>query len=283
MTRAGTDVALTGLPRSGTTLACHVLNKLPDVVALNEPMQVQKLAALADRGRMCDEVATFFAESRRTLRESGSAFSRHVGGAVPDNVVGGNRAAGGGRKDDAVRGVIHIEKPLPEGYLLCIKHPVAFSGLLPELARRLPTFAVVRNPLSVLASWNSVQMPFTDGHAPAAESLDAELRSALASIGDVMERQLHLMDWFFRRYRSTLAAGHVLRYEDIIGSGGAVLAAVAPSAAALKEPLVEKNTNKSYEPETVKRLAERLLASDGAWWDFYQRADVERVRRAILD
>jgi hypothetical protein len=32
-------VLITGTPRSGTTLVCHLLNQLPDTVALNEPMQ----------------------------------------------------------------------------------------------------------------------------------------------------------------------------------------------------------------------------------------------------
>jgi hypothetical protein len=32
------NVVLTGLPRSGTTLVCRLLNKLPDTVALHEPL-----------------------------------------------------------------------------------------------------------------------------------------------------------------------------------------------------------------------------------------------------
>jgi hypothetical protein len=276
------DIALTGLPRSGTTLSCHLLNKLPDVVALNEPMRVDELPKLSDRWQMCDAVKEFFTASRRSIAESGTAYSRHVGGVVPDNVVGQSRVQSGLRKDDAVRGLIRIEKPLPGEFLLAIKHPVAFSALLPELGQRIRTFAVVRNPLAILASWNSVHMAFGQGHAPAAENLDGELRKALAGISDGIDRQLYLIDWFFTQYRDGLAPGHVLRYEDIIASGGAALAVVAGSAAGLKEPLVEKNTNKLYKPETVKALGERLLASEGAYWAFYEKSEVEWVRRTIL-
>ena len=275
------NVALTGLPRSGTTLVCHLLNKLPDVVALNEPMRVDKLATLPDRDAMCESISDFFRESRASISNSGTAYSRHVDGSVPDNVVGQNRVAGQ-RKDDAVRGLIRIDKPLPADYLLCIKHPVAFTALLPELARCFPTFAMVRNPLSVLASWNSVDMPFTRGRAPAAENLDPRLRAILDVTNDAMERQLQLLDWFFDQYRSGLAPGRIIRYEDIITSGGSVLSCIAPGAADLHEPLVEKNTNKLYKPETVQELAERLLAIDGAYLDFYQRDDVRRVRDTVL-
>src|ERR1700749_2590361 len=85
--RHGHDVALTGLPRSGTTLTCHLLNKLPDAVALSEPMRVEKLAQLPDRAAACEESAAFFAEMRRSIAETGTAWSRQIGGAVPDNTV----------------------------------------------------------------------------------------------------------------------------------------------------------------------------------------------------
>jgi hypothetical protein len=276
------DVILTGPPRSGTTLTCHLLNKLADVVALSEPMRVEKLAKLPDRAAACEEIAAFFAEMRRSIAETGTAWSRQIGGAVPDNTVQGRLSKTGLRQGQGVRASIRIDKSLPVDYTLCIKHPAAFSALLPELGRRFRTYAVVRNPLSVLASWSSVNMPHGTGHAPAAEDLDAGLRNALAGIGEVMERQLHLVDWYFTRYRDGLADGHVLRYEDIVASGGAALAKVAPSAAALREPLMEKNANKLYSPGKVRELADRLLTRQGAYWDFYSRAEVEGLRRAIL-
>ena len=42
---AATDpcMLLTGLPRGGTTLACELLNHLPDVRALDEPMDPNRL------------------------------------------------------------------------------------------------------------------------------------------------------------------------------------------------------------------------------------------------
>ena len=40
------DVVLTGPPRSGTTLACHMLNKLPGTVALHEPIPPRRFAGL---------------------------------------------------------------------------------------------------------------------------------------------------------------------------------------------------------------------------------------------
>lgn len=41
------DIILTGIARSGTTLSCSLLNKLPQCVALHEPMNPDDLVGLA--------------------------------------------------------------------------------------------------------------------------------------------------------------------------------------------------------------------------------------------
>ena len=45
MERHSRYIALTGLPRSGSTLCCHLVNAAAQAVALFEPMQVHTLAA----------------------------------------------------------------------------------------------------------------------------------------------------------------------------------------------------------------------------------------------
>ena len=45
------DIILTGIARSGTTLSCSLLNKLPQCVALHEPMNPAELVDLLLPGR----------------------------------------------------------------------------------------------------------------------------------------------------------------------------------------------------------------------------------------
>src|ERR1700757_1583022 len=103
------NVLITGLPRSGTTLVCSLLNKLPDIVALHEPMNVFEFI-----GRNDDEIAKmidkFFRDSRKSLREEGWAISKNVGGKVSDNSAVANRA--GKRTRQTEHGRIKIDKEL---------------------------------------------------------------------------------------------------------------------------------------------------------------------------
>jgi hypothetical protein len=47
------NILITGTPRSGTTLPCHLLNELPDTVALHEPMKVKEFSGLTDHEEIC--------------------------------------------------------------------------------------------------------------------------------------------------------------------------------------------------------------------------------------
>jgi len=83
------DIIPTGIPRSGTTLTCHLLNKVANTVALHEPLVWTDYPDLTDHEAVCDGVNRFFAETRRSLLTDGTAMTQHVEGEVPDNPMGG--------------------------------------------------------------------------------------------------------------------------------------------------------------------------------------------------
>jgi hypothetical protein len=122
-----------------------------------------------------------------------------------------------------------------------------FSGLLPLLKRRFPCYAIVRNPLAVLASWESYDRSTRAGRQPAAERYDVGLRHTLDSIEDRVERQLYLLSWYFERFVRELPEAHVIRYEDLVSSGGRALSVVTPSAESLNAPLSNWNVNPAYD------------------------------------
>lgn len=273
---ARNDIVLTGLPRSGTTLTCHLLNQLPNTLALHEPMTVD-FAALGGRAAMADAVEHFFAETRRSALADGTVRTKHIQGRLPVNPISDRYGERGLRPTLAEIGRVRIEKTLGADFLLVVKHPAAFTALLDELIARFPCYAVIRNPLSVLASWNSIAVPVQDGHAPGAERIDGALARALAGIDDRLARQLFLLSWFYEKYDRLLPRGAILRYEDTIASGGKSLAPITPLAERLAEPLRSKNANEVYDEKLMHGLGEALLRADGAFWRFYSRESVGQL------
>jgi len=255
------NVCLTGLPRSGTTLTCTLLNKLSDTVALHEPMKANTFSKYGDREALCNVIAGFFSRTRASIEKENKVISKPA------------RLGKGGQQEKT------LQKQLRHPFTLCIKHPAAFTAMLENLGKRFRCYAVIRHPLAVLASWNMVDMPVNEGHSPAAEKLDKTLAARLAPINDNIDRQLILLSWYFEQYHRFLAKNQLLPYENIVASGGKCLEVISASAGALNQTMRNRNKKKRYDPALLQTLAERLIKTDGAHWEFYPRTSVA----AMLD
>ena len=280
------NIILTGIPRSGTTLSCALLNQLPDVLALVEPMDITLLLAQTDATARREYMTQYFSSVRCDLLNKGKVATNIVAeqgtNTFSDSRSDGGSGSGistGKRKASLIkRGTISRDKHYGKDFRLVIKHPNAFSALLPELSSAFTCFAIIRNPLSILASWHSLDHPLSRGHAPMAEAFDAVLQSQLDAESDDLNRQLILLDWFYRQYHEFLAADHIIRYEDVVKSSGRALQCIEPSAKNLQQSLSSKNSSSLYDSVFMSEAAARLRlnTSHGAWL-YYRPAELEEI------
>lgn len=270
------NALITGLPRSGTFLVCSLLNTLPNSVALAEPMDVSQFSASSEDHNL-RLIEAFFADQRRRILTDATAAGQCVAGRTPTNPVGDDLVDGVRSYvlDGSAMVVDNLDGP---GFDLYIKHPVIFTALLPWLAQHFACLAMIRNPLAVLMSWSVAPMPVRQGRAPAAERIDPALAAQLDAEPDPLARQILLLDCFFSRYAASPAI-QIIRYEDLIATAGRALAAFTPSAASLDVPLQTRNSLEIKRNPKAPWIAERLLNSDIACWQFYSRAEVA----ALLD
>lgn len=301
-------VLLTGLPRSGTTLTCELLNKVANTVALDEPMDWWQFTGAAPPapagpfprmarrllGRLrpvtrphreappanvlCRNIERFCEGARRSIDGRGVALSRHVDGKVLGSKVADHTTESGLRAKLAERGEIAIDRDLSAGFLLAVKHNSGFTALLEGLTERFPVYAVVRNPLSILSSWQTVPFPPQEGHVEMGEAFDAGLAARLAGLDDRLDRQLHLLEWFFGRFRDLLAPTSIVKYEDLVVTGGSALRVISDNAASLQVPLENRNKGRVvYDQALARHLGQRLLETDGAWRSFYSPESIEEI------
>jgi hypothetical protein len=271
------NIVLTGPGRSGTTLACHLLNKLPDALALAEPIAPRKFEHLMpDVEAVCEGIERFYRRMRRTALTRGTVISKHVGGLVPDNTMA---VVDGTRQNVAEWGEIATGKELKPGFYLAVKQPGLFTALLPVLVQRFSCYAIVRNPLAKLASGSTLMgRKRARPKPPAGPRYDPDLAALLKGAdSDPSGQKLVILDYYFGRYAEYLPPEHVVRYEDIVRSGGKALGVVVPSAELLDEPLELRNLNPLYDRDEMLRIGERLLASEGAYWLYYSRESVEAL------
>lgn len=250
-------VLLTGLPRSGTTLACALLNQIPDVLALAEPIP---LAGVVDRAAALKTVADFVRTTRRQALSEGLAPTRSRAWRG-DNLAEAPRPDGGLRAGIGDVQPLTIDRPLSSDFLLCIKHPALFTALAEDLSRDFPVFAVVRSPLAALASWQTLDFLPHHGRSVVAERMDPGLAARLGQIEDRLDRQVELIGWYLAAF-AKLPARHVIRYEDLVADPASQLSLFRPAEsqqfAGISHAFQEQAPEDRYPSVDFAELARRL-------------------------
>jgi len=159
--------------------------------------------------------------------------------------------------------------------MLVVKHPTLFASLLEHLID-FKLYAIVRNPLSLLLSWQVSTMRIAEGRAPVAERHHPNLKSRLQNCReDATGRMLVLLDFFFSRFAEYLP-GRILFYEDIIRTQGKSLILINHNAVNISANLSCRNRGHIDDRRKVELCAARLLADkNNSCWRFYSKSDVE--------
>ena len=268
---------MSGVPRAGTSLCCRLAGSLPDTVALSEPIRRRAFGGMETPSGACERIGEFAGQVRvRILRER-RAPSVQVEGHLDDNRGAARRTEAGLRRLRGEWGEIAIGKALSPRFTLLVKHNALFAALLPRLTGSFPILALVRNPLSVLASWQTVDLPVNRGRLPAGEELDPALRGALAQEAEVLRRQVIILDWFFARFHAHLAPSLILRYEDVVESGGLALFRLLGHEDVPRVALASRNADALYDAAAVDSLLRALLDSGGAWTQLYRPSECEAL------
>lgn len=261
-------ILLTGIPRSGTTLACHVLNLNHQTVALHEPLSPTQLQGTPNQ--VVRLILSQLESMRRDLLETGHAISKQADGKIPMNPVA---LTTGRRKEVVELGRISVDKSLSENFCLIVKHNALFTALSPLLESQLPLFALVRNPLPVLASWQSVELPVAKGTIPMGERFDPILSKNLRKETDVLAKQLIILSWFFERYRQ-FEETRIISYESMIKTDGACLTAITETKFAVTD-LEEQLTNSRVSERMLEKLFLTLLDYPEIYEPFYSAEDLQ--------
>lgn len=68
---------------------------------------------------------------------------------------------------------------------------------------------------------------------------------------DRLRRQVTVLNWFFERYRAHLDSRHVIRYEDLVESGGTVPFRLPDHEGAEPASLESRNRSALYDTDPV--------------------------------
>lgn len=237
------------------------------------------------KGRVAavSKIQDFAKQTRDQIMSTGRAHSRQKDGRVPENPVTYEVSPSGLRQPETELGEISVGLNVQSSeFALVIKHNALFTALMSELSEAFPIFGIVRNPLAVLASWNSVALPVNEGRIPAGEMYSPELADILADTPGRIERQLHILEWFCARFIQHLP-NQILRYEDFVRDPSVIgnkLSLPTPYSGAVQ---ARASRNHVYDLVLMEQLYRRLMRFGDAIWQFYTKDQITELMESIRE
>jgi hypothetical protein len=262
------DILLTGLPRSGTTLLCACINTLVDCLALAEPMSPPTHGNVEEA---LEFISAFLGATRvRALRDRRVTTKSTVLGLNTENWFEAPTPSGRLRVTSEKMNDLALDKALTPNFKLIVKQPGFFTALAERLTDYYPVYAMVRHPLAVLASWQTVDMPINRGRWPVAEAFSQHLRSALEALAAPLDRQVFILRWCFEVYQR-LPRERVIRYEDLVTSPTTTLFKIAGAASSSNYPFHVEDLKIRYPSVNLPALAQVLLPLASKFEGLYPR------------
>ncbi|MBN7820445.1 sulfotransferase domain-containing protein [Bowmanella yangjiangensis] len=269
---------ITGIPRSGTTLCCNLLNQRDDAVALHEPINPSRLAGGVSAGRAGMEIESIILQLREDIAAGRPFENGDKAGLSIDNPVGLS-TKDGKRQVVAQRGLVSIPPRENQHFRLIVKQNALFTSLLTQLEVRFPIVAIVRNPVDVLLSWMTVDLPVNRGRVPAGERFSDFLRNTLLRTDSVFQRQLIIYTWFMQQFIEHELS--IVRYEDVVASAGTVLDEALGFQALNRSPL--NYQNRQFAPALLDELQSNLTEiTKLSRFGLYSEAEIARAMTSAI-
>jgi Sulfotransferase family len=261
-----TNIIVTGIPRSGTTLVAALIDRTADSLCLSEPPEaVQWIKESPTAKAYARRVVASFDGVRSTVL-SGGTFSdmRAADGAAVTNYADGVRD---GRRAFNFNSVASSRQGLSNNFLLAIKHNTPFAAVLPDLVQEdVPLFAMVRHPISVLLSWLSLDLPFSRAQFPDAERFWPEINEAGLLSGDRISAMAASYEMFCARFLECRVP--ILKYEDLLADPD-IIARLFGRNPRVDTDISDMNANPLYDYSVIGEIRSALEKHGRALFELY--------------
>jgi hypothetical protein len=222
------DLLITGIPRSGTSLITSILASNTSSIVFSEPSWLGSVRA---QSSTCDEFTKNLILKIKHIRteiRNGNPIQLKIsndGKGIPSNYY--NRDKSGNINTDKAEKLVQFPNRYAD-HKMIIKSNAQFSSCLEPLiqSKKYKIICVIRNPISAIMSWRSLNIPVSNGNMKIAEKYSSDYLSFIQKEDKLLLKQVKIADWFFKQYTSFINHITLVKYEDLIESPTKVLSKI---------------------------------------------------------
>lgn len=233
------NILITGIPRSGTSLITKLISLDENNICFSEPTFIKEIKAISkNKKEILYNLSQKIFEIRNSIR-SGKPLEFRVGkdDQISDNYFTSNCDHLIREKTSKFKDLILPKKNNQNK--IFIKNNLLFTSCIAELSKQYEMIAVIRNPISIIQSWQSLDLPISKGVVTSGIKYSSSLNKILGNEGLLM-KQIKIIDWFHSRYLENNVT--LIKYEDLIENPCELLNYWIDKNTSL--PLLNTNNNK---------------------------------------
>jgi hypothetical protein len=258
----GADVILTGLPRAGLTVVSALIDSLPDTVCLNAPWwQVDGAREMGNATAYSQWLKEDFAWKRQLLLKQEAVTDARAADGAP--LLDGTYDKRMVEHASGYPGTIPFTRPgLGENFTLAIKHHTPYTIALPELValNHFKIIAVIRHPLDVISSWQTLNHSIAEGMLPIAEGYWPQVTRISESDGTALDRMAQIYEAFCQRYWELRDKIQIIKFEDVLANPAIVSRLLGGTQMPANAPLIERRVRVRKRNE-ADAILEKLKSS----------------------
>lgn len=262
------NVLLTGIPRSGSTLALKLISDKKRVIGFDEPVWLKEVRKLPDAQQVPDNLLKKIQNLRGQVKK-GFPVNMNFGKGtleLADNHF--DRLNNGLVKTKESRDVILDVSTYDQIWVL--KSNIFFTALLKQLidSGYFKLVVTIRDPLAVIKSWRSLNFSLSHGRSMIAEKYDSSSK-IFVDTDDVLIKQVLLLDWMFKKYLDNYKDIHIFKYEDIVNNPSIIQQNLGFGSVKQYTQLNSRNNNHFYDHSETNEIKTCLLKYGQYYKNFY--------------
>ena len=258
---------ITGIPRSGTSLLAHLLDQLPNMVILNEPLEIPHLFEDASLEAFFSAYTTW----RKKIASGEALENQCVNNAVVSDTW-----------DDGERRS-YIPTVTREDFVLGTKNPLAYLTRLNTIRKVFPGAKIVilvRHPYYAIGSWKKTFLHLR--HASIRDSAvfkfaderQQDVLVELAAIEDESARRAGLWNYLATEIKTCADSDMIIRYEDLIADPRPHLQRIYErffpgTMVEAVQSLATRNDGERHPMSEEERTCIKSMCADAAAWFGY--------------
>ncbi len=206
------NIIITGIPRSGTSYLCKLLNSVENSVVINEPEEVMDL----ERTSLW-RLRAYYKKIRFEISKGKKIWNKIQNGKIIEDTA---------KVDDRK---LCKHDVLNKKFLLSVKNPLVFLSLLPYFNKIMPKSRIVvciRNPIDTIASWKKSfphlsdvifeQFPKIFFNKAIITKQQRKALSKISATEDFEIKRALLWNYLVKIIEENMESVSIIRYEDFI-------------------------------------------------------------------